>query len=102
MNPAPTNVFHDYIGVLELAILDLRMRIRYEDEVTIPEVHDLLDAIHNIPKMLRSCDGWHVPENIDADLTAYDAKWLGIGNAKLRKSLMERLNDVRAGEHDIR
>ena len=98
MNPAPEDVFHDYIRVLELAILDLRARIRYEDDVTIREVHDLLDAIHNIPEMLRSCDGWHVPENINADLAAYDAKWLGVGNARLRNSLVEHLNKVRAGD----
>ena len=60
----------------------------------------MLDAIHNIPIMLRSCGGWHVPENIDADLAAYDAKWLGAGKAKLRKSLVEHLTKVRAGDHD--
>ena len=44
----------------------------------------------------RKCCG-HVkggmPENIDADLAAYDKMWLGIGNAKLRKSLMEHLDN---------
>jgi hypothetical protein len=100
MNSAPENVFHDYIQVLERAIFDLRTRIRYEDAVTIPEVHDMLDAVHNIPKMLRSCEGWHVPANIDADLSAYDKKWLGIGNARLRKSLMEHLDNARAGDYD--
>jgi len=100
VNSTPGSLFHDYIRVLERAILDLRARIRYEDDVTILEVHDLLDAIHNIPKLLQSCDGWHVPENVDADLARYDAKWLGAGNAALRKSLVEHLNKARAGDYD--
>jgi hypothetical protein len=100
MNPQLNDVFHDYIRVLELAIRDLRARIRYEDDVTMQEVHDLLDAIHNIPILLRSPGGWYVPENIDSALGRYDAKWIGTGNAKLRTSLMEYLRMVRAGDYD--
>jgi hypothetical protein len=100
MNPVPEDVFHDYLHVLERAILDLRARIRCEDDVAIREVHDMLHAVHNIPQMLRSCEGWHVPENIDADLARYDQEWLGIGNARLRKSLMGHLKKARAGDYD--
>ncbi len=91
-----------YNRVLELAILDLRMRIRYDDGVTIDEVHDLMDALHNIPQMIRDCSGWHVPENIDADLARYDAKWIGSDDSVRRKSLIQHLNDVRDGKHDHR
>jgi hypothetical protein len=84
MNPkplaAPADVIHDYMTVLERAILELRMRIRYSYEVTNEEVHDLMDALHNIPQMLRNYSGWHLEENIDADLTRYDEKWVPHGD----------------------
>ena len=100
MGEASDQIFHDYIRVLECAILDMRMRIRYEDDVSLMEVHDLLDAIHNIPIMLRSVGGWHIPENIDADLARYDSKWQGADDSKRRKSLIEHLNRIQAGDYD--
>lgn len=102
MPSVPDDDANDYNRLLEAAILELRMRIRYEDDVTIDEVHDLLDAIHNIPKMLRnSCDR-NVYQNIDADLAEYDRKWQGKGDAKLRRSLITCLQEVRAGKYDHR
>ena len=89
-----------YLLVLERAVLDLRMRIRYDDDVSIEEVHDLLDAIHNVPKMLRDYGRWHVPENIDAALDGYDQKWMGHGQAELRKSLIQHLDRAKKGEYD--
>jgi hypothetical protein len=78
------------------------MRIRYDDAVTIEEVHDLMDALHNIPRMLRDCSDWYVPENIDADLARYDEKWVGSQHSERRKSLIQHLNDVRDSKHDHR
>ena len=100
MATADSKITHDYIHVLERAIADLRMRIRYDDGVSIDEVHDLLDAIHNIPRMLRDHGGWHVPENIDADLLRYDRKWMGNGQSTLRKPLMDHLRRAQDGEYD--
>ena len=101
MPRAADDVFHDYLHVLERAIIDLRARIRYDDAVTIDEVHDVLDAIHNIPEMLRDCDGWHVPDNVDADLTRYDTKWLSADDAAERRhALMDHLQRARAGDYD--
>jgi hypothetical protein len=100
MNPAPDSVFHDYLIVLHRGILDLRTRIRCADEVTLDEVHDLLDAIHNIPAMLLAHGGWFVPENIDADLARYDSKWSNAGAAKLRSSLLRHLESARARAYD--
>ena len=91
-----------YNRLLELAILDLRMRIRYADCVTIDEVYDLMEALHNIPQMIRHCSGWHVPENINADLARYDARWVGTDNSKLRKSLVLHLDEILKGKHDHR
>ena len=67
--------FPEYAKLLEAVILNLRMRIRYCEQVSLHEVHDLMDAIHNIPQMLREADDWHVPSNIDSDLSRYDEKW---------------------------
>jgi len=95
MIAVPEDVVQVYSRVLEQALLSLRMRIQYEDEVTMLEVHDLLDAIHNIPQMLRKCSGWHIPENIDRDLLRYDQKWQDVGNAKLRTPMSECLRRAR-------
>ena len=40
----------------------------YGEEFSNSEVHDLMNAIHNIPQMLQASDGWYVPEKIDFDL----------------------------------
>lgn len=98
---ATEDVFHDYILVLERALLELRCRIRYGDSVTIDEVHDLMDALHNIPRMLRKYGGWHVVENIDADLARYDRKWINLDDPDHRPSLTEMLGHAKAGDLDV-
>ena len=98
---ATEEIFHDYILVLERAILELRCRIRYSDSVTIDEVHDLMDALHNIPRMLRNYGGWHVVENIEADLARYDQKWINLDDPDHRPSLMEMLGLAKAGDLDV-
>ena len=90
-----------FLTLLERAILQLRSRIRYGDNVSLKEVHDILDAVHNIPTMLRSYGGWHVEENIVADLAAYDNRWLSQPGSEMRKSLVETLAKARRGEFDI-
>jgi hypothetical protein len=100
MNAASNDIVHDYLHVLERAIIDLRARIRYNDDVSMDEVHDILDAVHNIPKMLRGYGGWFVTENIDADLGRYDTKWSDRGQATMRKRLMDHLQRARDGEYD--
>ncbi len=97
---ADPQVIHDYTCVLERAILVMRMRIRYDDNVTMVEVHDLLDAIHNIPTMLRDYGKWFVPENMDADLARYDDRWLPVGNSKFRMSLLKHLATARSEDDD--
>lgn len=98
MPTPPPEVAAAYTALLERAMLELRMRLRYEDGVTSEEVHDLLDALHNVPTMLRRYGGWHVEENIDWQLARFDAKWVGRPGAELRTSLVETLRRVRAGE----
>ena len=91
--------FPEYAKLLEVVVLNLRMRIRYGEEISNREVHDLMDAIHNIPQMLRSCDAWHVPANIDFDLQRYDEKWSKQSGCS-RISLVETVVRIRRGEYD--
>jgi hypothetical protein len=91
--------FPEYAKLLEVVIVNLRMRIRYGEEISIREIHDLMDAIHNIPQMLRMADGWHVPSNIDFDLHRYDEKWPKQPESS-RIGLVETVERIRRGEYD--
>jgi hypothetical protein len=86
--------------LLEQAILNLRMRIRYGENVSLREVHDLLDALHNVPTMLHKYGGWQVEENIEADLASYDNHWLSMPGSDMKNSLIKTLNVARRGEFD--
>jgi hypothetical protein len=100
MRPAPSDVLKDYTTLLERAILNLRVRLRIGETVTPEELIAYLDAIENIPTMLRHYGGWHVEKNIDWHLAHYDEKWMGQAGSELRSSLVETLKRVRAGEFD--
>lgn len=102
MPPAPPEIGKIYTCLLEQAIINLRMRLRYQDGVTLDEVHDFLDALHNVPIMLQRYGGWHVEENIDWHLAHCDEKWMPRPGSKLRTSLIETLQRARAGEFEPR
>jgi hypothetical protein len=97
--PAP-EVINTYLALLEQAIQILRMRLRYGEELSPEEVHDYLDALHNIPTMLRNYGGWHVEENVRKELQSYDDKWLGRPESQLRRSLLQTLDRAMAGDFD--
>ncbi|HZZ73535.1 MAG TPA: hypothetical protein VFE24_14880 [Pirellulales bacterium] len=98
MDRPPQDVAEVYLTFLERAITGLRMRIRYGEQVSLDEVHDLMDALHNIPAMLRGAGEWFTEENITADLARYDQRWLGEPGSQLRNSLIDNLNLIRARE----
>ena len=100
MQAPPPDTVNAYTALLEKAILNLRMRLRYGEDVTLDEVHDLLDALHNIPMMLRSYGGWHKEENIDASLARYDERWLNHPGSDFSRSLLDTLRSAQAGEFD--
>jgi hypothetical protein len=99
-DPAPPDVVHVYTTLLERAILELRTRVRYADVISADELHDYLDALHNVPAMLRDYGNWMVEKNIDEDLARYDARWMGKGDSELRTSLVDLLNRCKQGEFD--
>ena len=101
MEPLSDELRYQYTLLLEQAIIVLRMRIRYADSVTMAEVHDYLDSLHNVGAMLRGAGSWKIPENIDADLQRYDDKWLGSEDgATSRQGLFALLQRIRDGEFD--
>lgn len=100
-DPAPPSVAHVYTTLLERAILELRCRLRYGEIISADELHDYLDALHNVPTMLRDYGGWMVEANIDADLARYDARWVGKPDSELRKSLIDLLERCKRGEFDF-
>lgn len=101
MTPAPPKIVNVYTALLEQAILILRMRIRYGDNVSINETHDYLDALHNVPATLRDYGNWRIEENIDADLARYDQKWLEQPGSTMRRSLIDTLRRCREGQFDF-
>ena len=98
--PAPPDVVHIYTTLLEQAILWLRFRVRMGEMISADELHDFLDALHNVPTMLRDYGNWMVEENIDQDLARYDSRWVGVNGSEWRKSLVELLQRCRDGEFD--
>jgi hypothetical protein len=94
------DVVNAYTALLERVIINWRLRLRYGEVVSSDESHDLLDALHNVPIMLRNYGGWHVEENVLADLSRYDERWLNVPDSDLRISLLETLRRVRAREFD--
>ena len=99
-NPAPPEVVHVYTTLLEDAILDLRMRLRSGESISDDELHDFLDALHNIPAMLKNYGNWFVEENIDAALEYYDQRWIGRDESQLRRSLIDLLEQAKNRESD--
>src|SRR5262249_37443296 len=95
MQAPPPDTANAYTALLERAILNLRMRLRYGEDVTLDEMHDLLDALHNIPVMLRYYGGWYTEEYIDADLARYDERWADRPGSDLRSSLLDTLRRAR-------
>ena len=72
---APEPQFSLYLWVLEQAILYVRTRIRDGDPMPHDQLHDLLDAIENIPTFLREHGDWFVEDNMKAYLEVYDKRW---------------------------
>ena len=99
-HPAPPDVVHVYTTLLGRAILELRFRVRMGEVISADELHDLLDALHNVPAMLRDYGNWMVEENIDQDLARYDSRWVGRPDSELRKSLIDLLSRCKRGEFD--
>jgi hypothetical protein len=95
-NLAPESVIRAYLSVLREAILNVRMRIRYGETIDMQELHDLTDALENIPQMLCDYGGWHVEENIDSALLRYDRKYYNPGESERATSLMRALETAKA------
>jgi aminoglycoside phosphotransferase (APT) family kinase protein len=94
MKTDPPSVAAAYTTVLERAILNMRMRIRYGETIRQDELHDFLDALHNIPKNLMDCGQSYSKERVIKDLAAYDDKWLNRPDSERRQSLLSYLENA--------
>jgi hypothetical protein len=93
--PGP-DVVNAYTALLERVILNWRLRLRYGEVVSADESHDLLDALRNVPIMLRNYGDWFVEQNVLQD----HERWLKARDSELRISLVETLHRARFGEFD--
>ena len=75
------------------------MRIRYGEQVAINEIHDYLDALHNVPGLILGEGDWFTEENIAIDLERYDQRWMQKPGSQFRKSLATMLDQARAHRH---
>jgi hypothetical protein len=100
MTLAAPEVTRAYAALLEMAIVNLRSRLRNGEAVSTEELEDFLDALHNVPALIRNYGGWYVEENIDADLKRYDDRWLNQVESKSRRSLVQTIRQARQGEFD--
>lgn len=93
---APESVVRAYVSVLREAILNVRMRIRYDEPIDMQELHDLTDALENVPQMLCAYGGWHVEDNIDVALKRYDRKWYDPDGSLRAISLVQALERAKS------
>ena len=64
-----------YLEVLRRAILQVRVQIRCDKPMSGDQVHDLMDAVHNIPKFLTQRNDFFTVDVIRQELESYDRKW---------------------------
>jgi hypothetical protein len=72
---APEPVLRLYADVMRYALLDLRMRIRYGEAVSLREVEDIISAVENIPKMICRYDDRVLVEDVKWHLDYFDRKY---------------------------
>jgi hypothetical protein len=89
-----------YTTLLERAIIHLRYRLRSGETISPGELHDYLDALHNVPTMLKNYGNWMIEKNIDQNLAFYDNRWCNKTDSEMRISLLGLLDRIKRGESD--
>lgn len=90
-----------YLKLLERAIIHFRHRLRCDEQISLNEVHDFLDALHNIPSLLlQDCSAEasilsQRRATIQLDLQAYDEKWVHERSDARRLFLTGLLDSIR-------
>ena len=77
------------------------MAIRYGRQISDEEIHDLLDALHNIPEMLLRYGDWFIEENIDQEIRHYFSKWRSNRDTKDTFDTFLKSIDDRKGRYDF-
>src|SRR5437870_3713566 len=81
-----------YLDLVYWVILFVRVRSRGDDRLSDDHLHDLMDAIHNIPEFLAGTNEWFTPERMREYLAVYDERWSENGGMHLIKRLGESLS----------
>lgn len=89
---APEDVLRPHLQLLYAVVLQVRQITRNgplqpaECEI----VHDLMDAVHNIPEMLLNYGAWWDETRLCEDrLRQFDERWAGLTGFSLEKMLGE-------------
>ncbi len=80
---ADTETLVRYLAMLSDVLIEARF-LAYESA---PRVAELLDAVHNVPDLLTRWPDMR-PEWVEADLTTYEAKYLG-GEPQFTRTLRD-------------
>ena len=73
-----------YLEVLREVALYVRLRSRGERRLCDDELHDIMDAIHNVPAAIIGEDQWFTPERMrEFEFGDYDDKWSDKGGMRL-------------------
>lgn len=90
-----------YLKLLDRAIIHFRHRLRCDEQISLDEVHDFLDALHNVPPLLlqdRNVDATVLSQRhatVGLNLQAYDEKWVHGRNDARQWSLTGLLDGIR-------
>ncbi len=74
-SPAPEPYLAAYQAFLSSALDAARDLSHPHGPTTKEQLHDLLEALHNIPGFINNYGGWFVHENLLKELKRYDDKW---------------------------
>ena len=91
-SPAPPAVVATYSWVLQRALIFARQNAT---ALSVDELFDLMDSLHNVPEMLSRYGGWNIETNIDQDLKRYDERWGTRTTGSWKLSLLEELHLAR-------
>ena len=74
-NYASEPEFSAFLYVIYRAIIQVRYQIRYDEPMSNDQLHDLMDALHNIPTFLREGENGLSKQHILDAIRGYDRKW---------------------------
>ena len=101
---APEPILRAYLDLIREVSLYVRAKSFGADRLPDDQLHDLMDAIHNIPELLTEFGGFFTSESMrEVYLEPYDKRWATVDGLSLCRTLDESLNGSgfsKEGRHD--